>query len=260
MPLFRSLSSAWRACSGRGVLWLALSTLLPGASLAATTALPVAADTQTTHDSAMADRMLACTACHGAEGRAGADGYYPRIAGKPTGYLYQQLLNFRDGRRLYEPMKVMLQQLPERYLHDIAQYFSAQHPPYPLPERTPTTAAQLQRGEHLVYQGDTARGLPACVACHGQDLAGSEPGIPGLLGLSRDYLTAQLGAWQNGTRRTPAPDCMATLMQKLPPTDLAAVATWLSYQPVPADYRPAAHGPATLPLACHAIALPGGTP
>jgi hypothetical protein len=27
-----------------------------------------------------------------------ADGYYPRIAGKPAGYLYNQLLNFRDGR------------------------------------------------------------------------------------------------------------------------------------------------------------------
>ena len=30
---------------------------------------------------------LACTGCHGAEGRAASDGYYPRIAGKPAGYL-----------------------------------------------------------------------------------------------------------------------------------------------------------------------------
>ncbi|MCB2071660.1 MAG: cytochrome C, partial [Ottowia sp.] len=31
----------------------------------------------------MAQRTLACTACHGEQGRAGPDGYYPRLAGKP---------------------------------------------------------------------------------------------------------------------------------------------------------------------------------
>ena len=39
----------------------------------------------------MAQRVLACTGCHGPEGRAAADGYYPRIAGKPAGYLFNQL-------------------------------------------------------------------------------------------------------------------------------------------------------------------------
>ena len=32
----------------------------------------------------MAQRTLACTACHGEQGRAGPDGYYPRLAGKPA--------------------------------------------------------------------------------------------------------------------------------------------------------------------------------
>ena len=47
----------------------------------------------------MAPRVLACVACHGREGRATNQGYFPRIAGKPAGYLYNQLRNFRDGRR-----------------------------------------------------------------------------------------------------------------------------------------------------------------
>ena len=47
----------------------------------------------------MAQRVLACTGCHGKEGRATNAGYFPRIAGKPAGYLYNQLRNFRDGRR-----------------------------------------------------------------------------------------------------------------------------------------------------------------
>src|ERR1700712_1628403 len=55
-----------------------------------------------------AQRTLACTACHGPQGRAAPDGYYPRLAGKPAGYLYNQLLNFRDGRRHYALMASLL--------------------------------------------------------------------------------------------------------------------------------------------------------
>ena len=49
----------------------------------------------------MAERTRACTACHGEQGRAGPDGYYPRLAGKPAGYLHNQLRNFSQGRRHY---------------------------------------------------------------------------------------------------------------------------------------------------------------
>ena len=38
----------------------------------------------------MAERTRACTACHGEQGRAGPDGYYPRLAGKPAGYLFNR--------------------------------------------------------------------------------------------------------------------------------------------------------------------------
>src|SRR3954468_18494862 len=71
-------------------------------------------------EDSMAQRTLACTACHGREGRAGPDGYYPRIAGKPQGYLYNQLLNFRDGRRHYGLMAGLLEPLSDEYLYEIA--------------------------------------------------------------------------------------------------------------------------------------------
>jgi cytochrome c553 len=83
----------------------------------------------------MAQRVLACTGCHGAEGRAGADGYYPRIAGKPSGYLYNQLLNFRDGRRQYPLMSELLQTLSDDYLREMAEHFSSLDLPYPAPAR-----------------------------------------------------------------------------------------------------------------------------
>jgi cytochrome c553 len=59
----------------------------------------------------MGQRMAACTHCHGAQGRAGPDGFYPRLAGKPAAYLYHQLLHFQEGRRSYPLMTHLLKPL-----------------------------------------------------------------------------------------------------------------------------------------------------
>ncbi len=65
----------------------------------------------------MAARVLACASCHGAEGEGTSDVYFPRLAGKPSGYLYNQLVAFRDGRRKYPPMNYLLEFLPDAYLN-----------------------------------------------------------------------------------------------------------------------------------------------
>ena len=187
----------------------------------------------------MAQRTLACTACHGAQGRAGPDGYYPRIAGKPAGYLYNQLLNLRDGRRHYALMAGLLDPLTDSYLMEIAQYFSKLDLPYPAPLNTSASAEVLQRGRTLATQGDAAKKIPACVQCHGTALTGVAPNIPGLLGLPRDYLNAQLGGWQTGQRQAHAPDCMAQITQRMNAQDVNAVAMWLATQVVPANAKPA---------------------
>ena len=57
--------------------------------------------------------------------------------------------------------------------------------------------------------------LPACTACHGAALAGTRPAVPGLLGLPRDYLIGQIGAWQTGKRHAIEPDCMADISRRL---------------------------------------------
>ena len=91
-----------------------------------------------------------------------------------------------------------------------------------------------------MQQGDAARGLPACVQCHGERLTGVLPNVPGLLGLPLDYLNAQLGAWQTGQRKAHAPDCMAEVVKRIPHEDIIAVSSWLASQPLPADTRAAA--------------------
>jgi cytochrome c553 len=201
----------------------------------------------TPFEDTMAQRTLACTTCHGKEGRAGPDGYYPRIAGKPAGYLYNQLVNLRDGRRHYALMAGLLAPLSDSYLMEMAQYFSALDVPYPAPLSTTAPADVLLRGRSLATQGDAARQIPACTQCHGTALTGVAPNIPGLLGLPRDYLNAQLGGWQTGQRHAHAPDCMAKIAQRMSAPDVNAVATWLATQSVPANAKPAGALPPAQP-------------
>lgn len=218
--------------------------------------LPVQAAAQAAApaSNSMAKRVQPCTVCHGQEGRATNAGYFPRIAGKPAGYLYAQLLNFRDGRRQNAAMQGLIDTLSDDYLRQIASHFAALDLPYPPPLPAQAGAAALSRGEALVLQGDRARGVPACASCHGAAMTGAAPAataaVPGLLGLPRDYLMAQLGAWRAGLRKATAPDCMAQVATRLSAEDLSAVASWLAAQPVPGDARPAARGAGPLPLDC----------
>ena len=207
------------------------------------------ASAQTLPDT-IAQRTVACTACHGKEGRAASDGYYPRIAGKPAGYLYNQLVNFREGRRRYPLMIYLVDHLSDAYLHEMANYFSTLQPPYPPPQPSSASAAVLERGRQLVHSGDPTKKVPACVACHGQALTGVLPSIPGLLGLPRDYLNAQFGAWKNGSRHAAAPDCMAQIVARLSDDDISAAAAWLAAQTMPAITAPASSMKDKLPLAC----------
>ena len=201
----------------------------------------------------MAQRVMPCTSCHGPEGRATAAGYFPRIAGKPEGYLYQQLLNFRDGHRRHALMAQLLEPLSDDYLRDIARYFSKLSPPYAPPQKPVEAPSVLERGRNLALKGDAALRLPACVRCHGDSLGGVAPFVPGLLGLPRDYLNAQLGAWRAGHRQAQAPDCMKQVAQRLSLSDITAVTAWLSaQQPLVSgvSIKPQARSMTSRPLDC----------
>ena len=213
----------------------------------------------TAFEDSMAERVRACTACHGEQGKAGPDGYYPRLAGKPADYLYNQLRNFSQERRHYPLMRGLLATLDDAYLREIALHFSRQSAPYPAPLPVKASTEILARGKALVTQGDAQLGLPACTRCHGKSLTGVLPQTPGLLGLPRDYLNAQLGGWRTGQRRTQEPDCMAQVANRLSTSDVHAVSQWLGSQTPPAPYVPALAGEPGPPLAkefdCRAHAM-----
>ena len=195
-------------------------------------------------------RAQGCATCHGQRGQGTRDDYFPRLAGKPAGYLYNQLVAFRDGTRKYAPMNYLVAYLPDAYLLELAEHFSKERPPYFPPGTSKLAPAALERGAQLAMQGDAARQIPACVACHGAALTGMEPGIPALVGLRGNYLTAQLTRWRSKERHAASPDCMQRVASRLTDNDIANVSAWLASRPAPADPSPIPRGAMRTPLAC----------
>jgi cytochrome c553 len=228
-------------------MWVAL---VIASSFLLLLAAPVWAQTPQGPPDTMAYRLLPCAPCHGAQGEGTKDPYFPRLAGKPAGYLFNQLVAFRNGRRHYPPMNYLLEYLPEDYLRAMADYIATLDPPLPPPAVPTVSTAILDQGRSLVAEGDPARNIPACTSCHGPTLTGQAPGIPGLLGLRPNYISGQLGAWRYGTRTALAPDCMQLVAAHLTESDVTAITAWLSSRPAPAERRSAAPGSYALPFAC----------
>jgi len=231
-----------------GARWTGLAIVLLGLVLWLA-AVGSAQPTERAPDT-MEARLLACAACHGRQGEGTKNDYFPRLAGKPAGYLMNQLVAFRDARRRYPPMNYLLEYLPNPYLQKMADYFAALRPtavPQPVAE---VSQAVLARGRSLVSEGDAAHGVPPCSGCHGPKLTGMEPAIPGLVGLHASYISAQLGAFRYGTRTAAEPDCMQLVAASLTESDVTAVAAWLASLPIPPDPSPLPKGTLPMPLAC----------
>ena len=198
----------------------------------------------------MAQRMQACVVCHGKEGRATNQAYFPRIAGKPAGYLYNQLQNFKSGTRKYAAMNYLVQHMSDDYLRAIAAYFAELDLPYPPAQVARLTPAEERTAENLVLRGASERGVPACTTCHGQQMAGAMPAMPGLLTLPADYLAAQLGAWRTDQRKAKEPDCMAAIAKRLALDEVSVMARWLSAQTLPSGTKPEPSARQQLPMRC----------
>jgi len=195
-------------------------------------------------------RVQGCVTCHGQSGQGTNNGYFPRIAGKPAGYLYNQLVAFRDGDRRYPPMNYLVAYLPDNYLREIAEHFAKQRPPFAAKETASADPATTTRGQSLVTAGDASKGIPRVHRVPWAGLTGMEPGIPGLVGLRPNYIVAQLTSWRVGERHAAEPDCMKRVAARMSDTDITAVAAWLSRQEAPKNSSPESSNLVRMPFAC----------
>ncbi len=184
-----------------------------------------AADTALSFRKAPAAAQV-CAGCHGPQGLGG--GIYPRIAGQPSDYLQQQLRYFRSGTRVNDFMQPVAKSLSDKDITDLADYFSGIKAPF-VPSNRPISVSELTRGHELVTVGDWSRNAPACMDCHGPDLAGVAPGIPAFAGQSPEYMLARLQIFRNVTGGSLPMMVMSRASKGLNDADLQAVMGYISH-------------------------------
>lgn len=188
-------------------------------------ALGVAGIGQDVHAAVVPSKASVCAACHGPEGQGG-NGLFPRLAGQPVAYLERQLEDFKNGARKNPVMANPGSRLSTADMQELASYFSALDPPFSKGQVITTSVAA--RGRTLVTLGDWARGVPACVSCHGADLSGVAPEIPALAGQPADYLAGALRRLQSDPGRTLASATMSKVSRGLTETDISAVSAYIA--------------------------------
>ena len=150
---------------------------------------------------------------------------FPKLAGQSAQYIVRQLTNFKSGKRQNPIMLGMATPLSTQDMRDIAAYFASKTP-------VPGVADQalVERGEKLFRQGDPARGVPACMACHSIDGRGN-PGAmyPQLASQHAQYIEATLKAWHDGTSwgDDAHSKIMPSIAKKLDADEITAVASYI---------------------------------
>ena len=167
-------------------------------------------------DAAAGEKKAAtCIACHGAAGNS-SNPAYPSLAAQTPLYIYYQLLQFREGRRVNEQMSPFATKLTDADMKDIAAYFSAQKS---LGSEIKINAVEAESGKAV-----TARNH--CGSCHMPDYAGQKH-IPRVAGLQLDYLITQMRGFKTGARQD-IDGSMASAAQPLSEKDIVDVAAYLA--------------------------------
>ena len=181
------------------------------------------AGTATAADAARGAQMAAvCGACHGMTGSS-VNPEWPSLAGQHASYVVAQLQQFQQGARVDPLMTPMAVPLSEQDMQDLGAHFAQQ-----TPTGLEADPSNWKLGERLYRGGDLARGLPACIACHGPQGKGNAPArFPALRAQHSVYTYRQLVAFADGKRTTPGNDMMQVIASKLTDEEKRALASFM---------------------------------
>jgi cytochrome c553 len=168
-----------------------------------------------------------CATCHGSDGNASANKTYPKLAGQNAVYLLRALRDFRPGiqyGRYHAVMEAEVGLLSAQEMIEIVHYYTT------LPSTIDAVEPNfLPLGQRLYRGGDFAKGIPACLACHGPAGLGNPlAGFPRLSGQHAAYVAAELKAFRAGKRVDHEHQMMSVIAKKMSDADIAAVASYIS--------------------------------
>jgi cytochrome c553 len=167
-------------------------------------------------------KAVVCQACHGTNGIS-QNPEWPSLAGLGADYIAEQLRLFKDGKRANPIMMPMATSLSPEDMADVGAYFNS----FPNPSGEADPAYQ-KAGEKLYRGGDAARGIPACMACHGATGHGADAAkFPALHGQQSVYVSKQLHDYASGARTTGPNGIMQSIARRLSENDMRNVAAFV---------------------------------
>jgi cytochrome c553 len=169
-----------------------------------------------------ATKVALCQACHGVTGNS-SNPEWPSLAGLGADYIAEQLQNFKDGKRANPVMTTIAAPLSAQDMADLGAYFDTL-------ANTGLEAdpSYWQAGEKLYRGGDKARGVPACMACHGPTGRGNEPAkFPALRGEQSVYIAKQLNAYAAGGRPPGPGGIMPVIAKRLSADDIRTLSSYV---------------------------------
>lgn len=206
---------------------IALALCAPLFVAAADEAAPAAAkDAFTQGDAGVgATKAATCFACHGPGGNGAINPEWPKLAGQHSAYIAEQLGEFKTAKRKNPVMLGQAAALSDDDMHNLAAYFASQKPVPGVASKDSVAVA-----EKLYRAGDTARGLPACSACHGPTGAGNAAAeFPRIGGQNTGYAANQLKSYKSGERGAAGKgQIMATIAAKLSDQEIQALSSYIS--------------------------------
>ncbi|KXO12262.1 MULTISPECIES: c-type cytochrome [Marinobacter] len=166
-----------------------------------------------------------CASCHGEGGGKPIMAVYPKLTGLGEKYLYQQLVDIKNGDRAIAEMTGLLDNMSDQDLWDLAAYYNEQE--MVVGQADPDL---VERGQALYRGGNMASGVPACAACHSPNGVGNEPaGYPALGGQTAEYIEKQLKAYRDGERAgTSNANIMVDVATRLTDAEIKALANYVS--------------------------------
>jgi cytochrome c553 len=156
-----------------------------------------------------------CAPCHGLEGNPPQPAL-PILAGQTARYLYLQIRDFREGRRIDPQMTPFVKDLSQEDMLDLASFFAAQKP-RPI-EFTPDEA-RVERGKQKAAE-------TLCTMCHLGGFMGQNE-IPRVAGQNYQYIVKQMQDFKYG-RRTNDAGTMTSVSKTLSDGDIDDLAHYLA--------------------------------
>jgi len=213
--------------------WLALSLALALASTSSVLHAEGSAE-------AGKEKSASCASCHGEQGNSMVS-TFPKLAQQHPLYLVKQLQAFKNGSRSNPMMSAMAMGLSDLDMEDIAAYY-ADHKitDNTLPELSedevkpgikPEEAVQalIKQGSDLYRNGDLAREVSACIACHGPQGEGNKPaGFPLIKSQHADYLIKTLSDFKSDARSNNPENMMHMIAKKMTVEEIKAVSYYIS--------------------------------